>query len=29
MRKKVAGYKLGLIVNFGHDPKVRIERIAN
>jgi len=26
---KATGYKLGLIVNFGHYPKVQIERIAN
>lgn len=26
---KATGYKLGLLVNFGHYPKVQIERIAN
>ena len=26
---KATGYKLGLVVNFGHYPKVHIERIAN
>lgn len=26
---KATGYQLGLIVNFGHYPKVQIERIAN
>jgi GxxExxY protein len=26
---KATGYKLGLIINFGHYPKVQIERIAN
>jgi GxxExxY protein len=26
---KATGYKLGLIVNFGHYPKIQIERIAN
>ncbi|RKX38095.1 MAG: GxxExxY protein [Verrucomicrobia bacterium] len=26
---KATGYKLGLIVNFGHYPKAQIERIAN
>ena len=26
---KATGYKLGLIVNFGHHPKIQIERIAN
>lgn len=26
---KSTGYKLGLIINFGHYPKVQIERIAN
>jgi len=26
---KATDYKLGLIVNFGHYPKVQIERIAN
>jgi len=26
---KATGYKLGLLVNFGHYPKVEIERIAN
>lgn len=26
---RATGYKLGLIVNFGHYPKVQIERIAN
>ena len=26
---KATGYKLGLLINFGHYPKVQIERIAN
>lgn len=26
---KATGYKLGLIVNFGHYPKVQVERIAH
>jgi GxxExxY protein len=26
---RATGYRLGLIVNFGHYPKVQIERIAN
>jgi len=26
---KATGYKLGLIINFGHYPKIQIERIAN
>jgi GxxExxY protein len=26
---KATGYKLGLLVNFGHYPQVQIERIAN
>ena len=26
---KATGYRLGLLVNFGHYPKVQIERIAN
>jgi len=26
---KATGYKLGLLINFGHYPKVEIERIAN
>ena len=26
---KATGYKLGLLVNFGHHPHVQIERIAN
>lgn len=26
---KATGYRLGLMVNFGHYPKVQIERIAN
>ncbi len=26
---RATGYKLGLIINFGHYPKVLIERIAN
>jgi GxxExxY protein len=26
---KATGYKLGLIVNFGHHPQIEIERIAN
>ena len=26
---KATGYKLGLLANFGHYPKVQIERIAN
>jgi GxxExxY protein len=26
---KATGYKLGLIINFGHYPKAQIERIAN
>ena len=26
---RATGYKLGLLVNFGHYPKVQIERIAN
>lgn len=26
---RATGYKLGLIVNFGHYPKVQIERITN
>ena len=26
---KATGYRLGLIINFGHYPKVGIERIAN
>ena len=26
---KATGYKLGLLVNFGHHPKIQIERIAN
>ena len=26
---KATGYRLGLIVNFGHYPKVQIERVAN
>ena len=26
---KATGYKLGLLVNFGHHPKVQTERIAN
>ena len=26
---KATGYKLGLLVNFGHHPQVQIERIAN
>jgi len=26
---KATGYKLGLIVNFGHHPQIQIERIAN
>ncbi len=26
---RATGYKLGIIVNFGHYPKVQIERIAN
>lgn len=26
---KATGYKLGLIINFGHYPQVQIERIAN
>jgi len=26
---KATGYKLGLLVNFGHYPKIQIERIAN
>ncbi|MEA2067855.1 MAG: GxxExxY protein [Verrucomicrobiota bacterium] len=26
---KATGYKLGLLVNFGHYPKVQIERIVN
>lgn len=26
---KATGYRLGLIVNFGHYPKIQIERIAN
>jgi len=26
---KAAGYQLGLLVNFGHYPKVEIERIVN
>lgn len=26
---RATGYKLGLIVNFGHYPRVQIERIAN
>ena len=26
---KATGYKLGLLVNFGHHPQIQIERIAN
>ena len=26
---RATGYKLGLLVNFGHHPQVQIERIAN
>jgi GxxExxY protein len=26
---KATGYKLGLLINFGHYPKVQIERIVN
>ena len=26
---KATGYKLGLIINFGHHPQIEIERIAN
>lgn len=26
---KATGYKLGLIVNFGHYPQIQVERIAN
>lgn len=26
---KATGYRLGLLVNFGHYPKIQIERIAN
>ncbi len=26
---KAAGYKLGIIANFGHYPKIQLERIAN
>jgi len=26
---KATGYKLGLLVNFGHYPQIQIERIAN
>ncbi len=26
---KATGYKLGLLINFGHHPQVQIERIAN
>ena len=26
---KATGYKLGLLINFGHYPQVQIERIAN
>ena len=26
---KATGYKLGLLINFGHYPKVQIEQIAN
>lgn len=26
---KATGYKLGLVINFGHYPKIQIERIAN
>ena len=26
---RATGYKLGLLVNFGHYPKIQIERIAN
>lgn len=26
---KATGYKLGLLVNFGHPPQIQIERIAN
>jgi len=26
---RATGYKLGLLINFGHYPKVQIERIAN
>ena len=26
---KATGYKLGVLVNFGHHPKIQIERIAN
>jgi GxxExxY protein len=26
---KASGYKLGLLINFGHYPQIQIERIAN